>query len=391
MGQERRPALRQGEIDEFLGERIVWSGRPVAVEAPGLLKATVWTWSALAVTATCFAIVVSLALGSSPTALLLLAAWSASAALLCARLPGIWLAGVRYIVTERHVVYQRGPFRRTIERRSISFARINWNRHNPGAGTIELVRSVPTGALRRRLLLTLHGVAAPDRVLDIIRGLMVLGNPSSGQRALTQRLEPGERVLWSARPHPTRLSYLPQGHRRWFTVGLAMTLLTAASMMSLRMMAVLHQLAEAGLTRNPFAFVALLAGASTTLALLVAVSVYFLHSAVVLPAHHLRTTSYVVTDSRVLIQRGREELHLDRSCIVDLLPVPALKGAHDVFLVLDGPRARALAMSGAFGEVERGPQLRPVLESVDDVDGVRRALFPSAPGAQPGATRLSAA
>jgi hypothetical protein len=159
-----------------------------------------------------------------------------------------------------------------------------------------------------------------------------------------------------------------------------MTLLLAALVMSLRMVHILKQLADAGLTSNPFVFAALLAGASTTLALLAAVSAYILHSVVVLPARHLRTTSYVVTNRRVLIQRGHEELHLERSRIVDLLPMPALKGAHDVFLVLDGPRARALALSGAFGDVERGPQLRPVLESVDDVDGVRRALFATPAG-----------
>jgi hypothetical protein len=296
---------------------------------------------------------------------------------LCLRLPALWFAGVRYIVTERHVVYQRGPFRRTIERGSISFARIVWSKHHAGAGTIELVRAVPTGALRRRLLLTLQGVTAPDRVWDIIRGLDAIADPSTAGRALGQRLEPDERVLWSARPHPTRLSYLPQGERSWFGLGLALTLFSAALLMAVRMLDTLHRLAEAGMTATPFAFTALLAGVSTTFALLISVSAYFLDNAVLLPVRQLRDTSYVVTDRRVLIQRDREELHLDRSHVVAALPVPALKGAHDVFLVLDGPRARALAMSGAFGEAERSRDLHPVLESVDDVDGVRRALFTS--------------
>jgi hypothetical protein len=42
--------------------------------------------------------------------------------------------------------------------------------------------------------------------------------------------------------------------------------------------------------------------------------------------------------------------------------------------VLDGPRARALAASGAFGELERGPNLRPVFESVADAESVTRIL-----------------
>jgi len=55
-----------------------------------------------------------------------------------------------------------------------------------------------------------------------------------------------------------------------------------------------------------------------------------------------------VTDSRVLISRRNEELSLDRSRIAYVIDAPA-NGLHDVFLVLDGPQARALAPSGAFG------------------------------------------
>jgi hypothetical protein len=40
--------------------------------------------------------------------------------------------------------------------------------------------------------------------------------------------------------------------------------------------------------------------------------------------------------------------------------------------VLDGPRARAVAASGAFGEISRGPNLRPVFEAVEDGEGVSR-------------------
>jgi len=82
----------------------------------------------------------------------------------------------------------------------------------------------------------------------------------------------------------------------------------------------------------------------------------------------------LITDKRVLIQRGNEELHVDRSIIVDVIGAPAGDGLQDVFFVLDGPRARALAMSGAFGELGRGPHLRPVFEAVDDAEGASRVL-----------------
>jgi hypothetical protein len=82
----------------------------------------------------------------------------------------------------------------------------------------------------------------------------------------------------------------------------------------------------------------------------------------------------LITNKRVLIQRGREELSLDRTRIVDVIDAPAGAGMSHVFLVLDGPRARALAASGAFGELTRGPDLRPVFESLEDAEGARRVL-----------------
>ena len=57
------------------------------------------------------------------------------------------------------------------------------------------------------------------------------------------------------------------------------------------------------------------------------------------------------------------------------LDAPAGRGLHDVFMVIDGPRARALAASGAFGEIDRGPHLRPVFEAVEDAEGASRILM----------------
>ncbi|HOU94951.1 MAG TPA: hypothetical protein PLU22_28065, partial [Polyangiaceae bacterium] len=50
------------------------------------------------------------------------------------------------------------------------------------------------------------------------------------------------------------------------------------------------------------------------------------------------------------------------------------RGLSDVFLVLDGPRARSLAASGAFGEMERSDSLRPVFLAVDDAESAQRIL-----------------
>ena len=94
---------------------------------------------------------------------------------------------------------------------------------------------------------------------------------------------------------------------------------------------------------------------------------------VVKPVRLAARTRYLITDRRVLIQRGDEELHLDRSRIVDVIDAPKERGLHDIFLVLDGPRARAVAASGAFGEAG-GQGLQPVLQRVADAEAVQRIL-----------------
>jgi hypothetical protein len=86
-----------------------------------------------------------------------------------------------------------------------------------------------------------------------------------------------------------------------------------------------------------------------------------------------KTTRYLITDRRVLIQRGDDELHVNRARIVDVIDSATKGGLHDLFLVLDGPRARAVAASGAFGEnVLRG--LQPVLMAVVDAEVVQELL-----------------
>jgi hypothetical protein len=50
------------------------------------------------------------------------------------------------------------------------------------------------------------------------------------------------------------------------------------------------------------------------------------------------------------------------------------KKLHDVFLVLDGPQARALAPSGAFGTEDRDDALRPVFAAIADADTVGAIL-----------------
>ncbi|HEY3664387.1 MAG TPA: hypothetical protein VGL19_00245, partial [Polyangiaceae bacterium] len=320
-------------------------------------------------------IVIALALRTAPAGPMLFSVWCAGLGIAAREVPRIWLKSARYVVTEQHVITYFGPFRRSIERKAISFARIFWSDSDRNAGDLELVRAVPTGALRRRLMLKLYGVRAPDRVWAIVRGAEAIA-PSGqhGERPLAQRLDHGERVIWSARRHPQLRAYLPQGQREWGLMGIGGFLFLGASRMVEDGIPALQRVAHGGLPMLSFPFAALAFGLSLAVLLVFAVGCYVIYDAVIRQGYAAKHTRYLITDKRVLIQRGSEELHVDRGIIVDVIDAPIGDGLHDVYFVLDGPRARALAASGAFGELGRGPHLRPVFEAVDDAEGASRVL-----------------
>lgn len=361
--------------DPQLGENIIWHGRPSETRTPALFRTAGAVFFVVAATALCFAVVTAWALSRSPAAFLLLSLLSTSLGLACLIFPKQWLGNVEYLVTDHHVVWRRGPLRRVIQRSSISYARVLWSASKPGVGTIELVRAVPTGALRRRLLLQLHGLASPTNVLSIIRGRQPSGASSASNLPVAQRLDPDERVIWSARPRPSLHSYIPHGRRRWGTLLVATALGTTVSWLALRMGANMNRLSELGLADQPGAFFALLLGELLAASLVLVVIVHLSYTAVFLPARQLKRTLYLITNRRVLIQREREELHLDRRQIVEVIESPGSDGLHDLFLVLDGPRARALAVSGAFGETERDDTLRPIFQNLSDTEGLHELLL----------------
>jgi len=360
--------------DPLTAEPIIWSGRPEIVETPPFLKAVAGVLFTMAAVAVLFAIVVSGALGASSAPLVLLGAWAATLGLLCWNGPKIWLAEVRYAVTERRVIIQRGIFRRTIERKSISFVRILWSQRYPDVGNVELVRAVQTGPFRRRLTLVLRGVRQPNRVWAIIRGAEHLAPRGSSRLPLPQRLDLDERVVWAARPRPNLRSYLPASPREWGHTVLAVALLVALGIMVARAVPNAKRLLAAGLDAGSAEFLALILAQALTALLMLAMAVYYAYEGMARGSRLVRDTRYMITNKHVLICRGREELHLERDKIVDVIHTEAGDGVRDVFLVLDGPRARALATSGAFGEMERGNSLRPVFLAVTDAESVSRIL-----------------
>jgi hypothetical protein len=369
--------------DPILNENIVWRGRPQVVDTPPLFRAGSAVLFLTAAAATSFAFVAAWGAQASPAPLLFFAAWTTTLGLACLHLPRIWQSKVEYIITDHHVVSKRGPFRRIIPRKSISYARIFWVPGNPNVGDIELVRAVPTGALRRRLLIRLGGLAAPDKVWALIRGVDSKSESNAGERCVSQRLEEGERVLWSASPRTSWRRFLPHGRRAWQTFALGATLVVTVAHLAHRLVANWQLLLEAGLAEHMGTLVALAAGQAIAVVLLLTVTGFLLHRSVVLPGRQLSRTRYLITNRRVLIQREHEELHLDRDQIVDVIDIQGLRGLHNVFLVLDGPRARALELSGAFGETDRDSNLRPILEGVEDWESVSTLLLRTQPSVPP--------
>jgi hypothetical protein len=353
--------------DSLFGERIVWEGRSSSVTVPFTNKVMAVVAGAVSATTLCYAIVIAKSLDGPVGGMVLFAAWCAAIALGAWRLPLWWQSQVEYVVTERRVIWRRGPLRRSIEIGQISYALVRWSTSQPGHGDLVLVRAVPTGALRRTLSVALRDVDAPDRLWALVRGVEVGAPLGTGERPLAQRLDPGERVLWSAGPLAS-----PWTLRRTLTAGAGVVLaFTFVHSMFRSVPTVVRLLRLHAL--GPGLAAALVGGVALGMLLLLAVAAGVGYAALVRPLLLARDTRYFVTNARVLIRRGNEELSLDRAHIAYVIDAPG-KRLHDVFLVIDGPRARALAPSGAFGGDGRDDALRPVFTAIDDAETVGQIL-----------------
>jgi hypothetical protein len=362
------------------GETLVWRAKPRHLVPSGIQRVAFWSLVALSACSTAMGVAVARTLNARVDSLLLFGGWCATLSLLVRWAPQWWHLGAEVWVTDRRVIWKRGAFARSIERAGISFARIHWH-PSRRLGDLTLVRDVPTGALGRRLTLTMPGLERPDLVWDVIRGLdpSSLPRPASagGSRPLGQRLEADERVVWSERPLTSWRRFLPQTSRDRFAGLLGLAALAAMARGLFAFGPVARKVLAGGVDPHSLGFVALLAAMASSSALLLGVGASLVWSAVVRPGLLLHSTRYWITDRRVVIARGREELQLDRSRIVDVIDAPAsgADACRDLFLILDGPRARAVSLQGAFGERADGPrELRPVLRNVLDPDAVRRVL-----------------
>lgn len=356
------------------GEEILWTGSPRLIQLPPLFEATTWVSFGIAVVAVAFACVRAFELGQSPSGSLLLAAWAITVGLLSHSLPVWWAAGARYTVTRRSVIWQRGPFRRALDRSAISFARITWSERAPHVGTLELVRTTRAGALRRRWSLRLEGLASPDGVLAIIRDAHAVASPGHGWLPIAQRLDHDERVLWSAKPIPSLKAYLPRSTEEWSLATVNLVLIGVASVMVQKTVSLEQRMLHAGYSWLSVSFWGLSIGMGVAVIVMLGTTYFLAKNTLGKRARSLRATRYLISNKRVLIQRGREELHLDRNRVIDVIDAPAGQGTRTLFLVVDGPKVRSLSVSRAYEEAEQGSDLLPVFECVGDSDGARLVL-----------------
>jgi len=284
--------------------------------------------------------------------------------------PGILYGSSRYVVTDRRVMWKRGKIRRSIDTHGITFARIHWNRAVPTVGDLELVRAVPFGPLARQQRIKLHNVESPDAVLARIRGAEPSPHAGDHTTPLTDRLDPEEEVLWGASPDGHGIDW-----RDVLTTLFGLGVLFVGLPMAVRAAAVLARLEQHGLPLVSGTWILMFVAMALTATLILAVGSGLCWHGILRARAMGRDTEYVLTDHRLLIRRGRTELSLERKRIVDVAETPGWRGLTNLYLVLDGPEARALADSGALSVITPSRDaMMPVLFDLEDTQDVRSLL-----------------
>lgn len=284
--------------------------------------------------------------------------------------PSVLYGASRFVVTDRRVMWKRGKIRRSIDRHGITFARIHWNRALPTVGDLELVRAVPFGPLARQQRVVLHDVEAPDAVLAVIRGAEASPHAGDHTTPLTDRLDPGEEVIWGASPEGLGVDW-----RDVLTTLFGLAVLFVGLPAGVRTAAVLADLEQHGLPMQSGTWILLFVAMALTATLILSVGVGLTWHGILRARAMGKDTEYVLTDRRVLIRRGRTELSIARQRVVDVAETRGWRGHTNLYLVLDGPEARALADSGALSVIAPSRDaMMPVLFDLEDAGDLRTLL-----------------
>ncbi len=353
------------------GEKVVWKGRPAPVARARGYRIVGVLLLAFAVVSGCFGgLLLTAEMTGGHQALGLGGLFLAMAIGLFAW-PRLRLENVAYMVTDRRVLRRAARSTRFIELASITYARIHWHRDSPVVGHLELVVATPYGPLRRRLRLLLEDVREPDRLWALIRGQDATEAAGDSQVPLVERLDEDEQLVWSGRPAGFHLGW------REITVTLGgLALIALAVFYAQRNLAILLGLEDLGLQVRSAEWVFLFSAVLISWVCILMVGFSLVYHGFVRARQLGQGTEYVLTQHRLLIRRGLVELSLDRARVVDVAERSAPLGLVHLYLVLDGPRSRALAVSGAMNPL---PPARavvpPVLFDLRNTEAVRAALI----------------
>lgn len=367
------PSVNRARWRLYPSERVLWSGRA----EPGVPPDRWWRMGAalaagLALVAGLFGGLVFVAGLPGARELFTVVGYMALFATGLALFPRLVLAGGEYVITDRRVLWARGRLRRSMDRHAVTYGRIQWHRSAAGIGSLELVRDVPFGPLARKQRLVLSDIAAPDAVYAIVRGVTPSPHAGDPDVPLMDRLDPEERVIWGGRPEGWLLG--------WQEVATATggALVTAVGLLhGHRLAQIIIGLEEdAVVTAGSWEWILLFGASAISWAITITVGAGLLWYGLGRARRLGRETDYLVTDRRVLIRRGRTELSVDRWRIVDVADQPGPRGLSHLFLVLDAPGSRALAVSGALGPLLPARDgVPPVFFELRDSDQVRRLIL----------------
>ena len=353
-------------------ERVLWQGEP----RRGVPRDLRWTvapglFVALAAVTALFAGLVHVAEIPAVRPMAFLSFYLLMLAVAVWTAPQFLLDPCEFLVSDRQVVWRRGPMRRSIDRRGITFARIHWHRSVPGVGHLELVRAVPFGPLARKQRLVLHDVEAPDRVFALIREMEPTEFAGYSDVSLIHRLDRGETVLWGGGQSGWRIG------RAEIAIALVGFLVVAVGLVyAYRAGSVLLSLEHVGLPVASSTWIMLFGAVGISGTIILGVGVMLLWHGLWGSRAEGSQTEYVLTDTRLLIRRGRTELSLDRRRIVDVAELPSSGGSRNLHLILDAPNARALDDSGALAAFSTPRAVvPPVLYEVNEPELVRSLLL----------------
>ena len=137
--------------------------------------------------------------------------------------------------------------------------------------TGEWRRGAFDGALKRRLMLRLSGCRRRSGV-GIVRGAEQLAPRGLADQPLTQRLDVGEHVVWSAQPRQEFRRYLPKGQREWGLLAIALFLFAGAGRMASGAYPALRLVNDGGMPVQSLAFITLAFGVGSTILLLLGIA-----------------------------------------------------------------------------------------------------------------------